>query len=123
MLTRLRNAGIARHAKVRLPASAIKQRLAELLRAEGYIAACRVVQEGVRAFLEIDLRYSADRRPALTGAKRISRPGLRVYTRAHEIPRVMGGIGMAIVSTPQGVMTGQEAFRRRLGGEVVCFVW
>ena len=123
MLTRLRNAVMARHDKVRVPHSGIKVRIAELLRDEGFIAGFTVVEESPRPWVEIDLRYDADNKPVLRGSKRVSSPGLRVYTRSREIPRVMGGIGVALVSTSSGLMTGSEARRRRLGGEVLAFVW
>ena len=123
MLTRMRNAVTARHRKVRVPHSSLKQGIAELLRTEGFIAGYAVVEESPRASIEIDLRYDANDEPLLRGSKRVSRPGLRVYTRAREIPRVMGGIGVALVSTSSGLMTGSEARRRRLGGEVLAFVW
>ena len=123
MLTRMRNAVMARHRKVRIPHSSLKVRVAELLRDEGFIAGFTVVEDSPRGWLEIDLRYDAENEPVLRGSKRVSRPGLRVYTRAREIPRVMGGIGVALVSTSSGLMTGSEARRRRLGGEVLAFVW
>lgn len=123
MLARLRNAVTARHRKVRVPHSGLKERIAELLRDEGFIAGFAVVDGSPRASIEIDLRYDANDEPLLRGSKRVSRPGLRVYARAREIPRVMGGIGVALVSTSSGLMTGSEARRRRLGGEVLAFVW
>jgi small subunit ribosomal protein S8 len=101
----------------------LKERIAELLRDEGFIAGFTVVTEAPRSWVEIDLRYDANDEPLLQGSKRVSRPGLRVYTRAREIPRVMGGIGVALVSTSSGLMTGSEARRRKLGGEVLAFVW
>ncbi len=122
MLTRLRNAAMARHTTVRMPHSSVKERLATILVDEGYVASAEVVDDGQRVWLDVTLRY-LDSRPMFAGAKRVSRPGLRIYTRAREIPRVMGGIGTAILSTSQGVMTGQDAARLRLGGEVLCFVW
>ena len=122
MLTRLRNASAARHTKVRIPHSTSKERLVAILTEEGFVDGSETIREGHRSWVDVSLRYlNGD--PAFRGAKRISRPGLRVYTRAREIPRVMGGIGLAIISTSQGVMTGPEAAKRRLGGEVVCFVW
>lgn len=123
MLARLRNAVVARQQRTRVPHSNLKEQIAELLRSEGFVQGFQVQEDGARKWLEVDLRYLADQQPALKGAKRVSRPGLRVYERAREIPRVMGGVGVALVSTSQGVMTGREAYRRRLGGEVLCFVW
>ena len=122
MLTRLRNAVAARHTKVRIPHSKSKARIAALLAEEGFVASTETIQEGQRAWLEVTLRYQ-NGEPAFGGAKRVSRPGLRIHTRAREIPRVMGGIGTAVVSTSQGIMSGREAAKRRLGGEIVCFVW
>ena len=122
MLTRLRNGSAARHTKVRIPHSTSKERLVAILTEEGFVDGSETIREAHRSWVDVSLRYlNGD--PAFRGAKRISRPGLRVYTRAREIPRVMGGIGLAIISTSQGVMTGPEAAKRRLGGEVVCFVW
>ena len=123
MLTRMRNAVTARHPKVRVPHSGVKECIAELLRDEGFITSFTVVEGSPRDSIEIGLRYDANDEPVLRGSKRVSRPGLRVYTRAREIPRVMGGIGVALVSTSSGLMTGSEARRRRLGGEVLAFVW
>ena len=122
MLTRLRNAVAARHTKVRIPHSKVKARIAALLVDEGFIGSVETVQEGHRAWLDVNLRYQ-NGEPAFGGAKRVSRPGLRIHSRAREIPRVMGGIGTAVISTSQGIMTGREAAKRRLGGEVLCFVW
>ncbi len=123
MLTRLRNAVMARHPRVRMPHSNLKVRIAEVLRDEGFVQAVSVQDDGARRWLDIELRYLADQQPAFRGAKRISRPGLRIHSRAQEIPRVMGGIGVALLSTSDGVMTGQDAVKRRIGGEVLCFVW
>lgn len=122
MLARLRNAVAARHTKVRIPHSKTKARIVALLVNEGFVAAVETVHEGHRTWLDVNLRYQ-NSEPAFGGAKRVSRPGLRIHTRAREIPRVMGGIGIAVISTSQGIMTGREAAKRRLGGEVLCFVW
>ena len=123
MLARLRNAVAARHARVRIPHSNTKARIASLLVDEGFVAGVATIHEGHRTWLEVDLRYHPDGEPTFGGAKRVSRPGLRIHSRAREIPRVMGGIGTAVISTSQGIMTGREAAKRRLGGEVLCFVW
>ena len=123
MLTRMRNAIMARHQKVKVPHSGIKQQIAEVLQAEGFIAGFEVSHDAPRTWIEIVLRYDADNEPVLRGSKRVSRPGLRTYSRAREIPRVMGGVGVSLVSTSNGLMTGSEARRRRLGGEVLAFVW
>ena len=122
MLARLRNAVGARHTKVRIPHSKTKARIVALLVDEGFIGSVETVHEGHRTWLDVNLRYQ-NGEPAFGGAKRISRPGLRIHSRAREIPRVMGGIGTAVISTSQGIMTGREAAKRRLGGEVLCFVW
>jgi small subunit ribosomal protein S8 len=122
MLTRLRNAVRARHTKVRIPHSKTKARIAAVLVAEGFVGSVETIHEGHRTWLDVHLRYQ-DGEPAFGGAKRVSRPGLRIHSRAREIPRVMGGIGSAVISTSQGIMTGREAAKRRLGGEVLCFVW
>ena len=122
MLTRLRNGVMARHTKVRMPHSKTKARIATLLVDEGFVASLETVHEDHRIWLDVHLRYQ-NGEPALAGSKRVSRPGLRIHTRAREIPRVMGGIGTAVISTSQGIMTGRDAAKRRLGGEILCFVW
>ncbi|HEX6349714.1 MAG TPA: 30S ribosomal protein S8 [Candidatus Dormibacteraeota bacterium] len=125
MLTRIRNANHARHAEVRVPASKLKLELARVLREEGYIASFEVERnEGVAGeTLRIQFKTRPDRRRVISGVKRISRPGLRVYARKTEIPRVLGGLGIAILSTSQGVMSGRQALRAGVGGEVLCYVW
>jgi small subunit ribosomal protein S8 len=122
MLTRIRNAIMARHTRVQIPASKMKVAIARILKEEGYIRDYEVAQDGAFSVMRITLRY-VDRRPVLTQLKRISKPGLRVYTRRDAIPRVRGGLGTAIISTPQGVMSGRQAYQQGLGGEVVCYVW
>jgi small subunit ribosomal protein S8 len=122
MLTRIRNAIMARHTRVLMPASNMKIAIAAILKEEGYIRDYEVTQAGPFRTLRITLRY-VDKRPVLTQLKRVSKPGLRVYTRRDNIPRVRGGLGTAIISTPQGLMTGRKAFQLGLGGEVVCYVW
>lgn len=123
MLTRIRNAVAARHDFVNVPASKLKEAIARVLKDEGYIKDFEVYTEGNRRYLRIHLSYTGKKEPVLTGLKRVSKPGLRVYVGKREIPRVYGGLGIAILSTPQGVMTGQEAWRKRIGGEVLCYVW
>jgi small subunit ribosomal protein S8 len=125
MLTRIRNATHARHTEVRVPASSLKLEIARVLRDEGYIAGYDVEKpEGSEGrMLRITFKQRPDRRPVITGLKRISRPGLRVYARKTDIPRVLGGLGIAILSTSQGVMSGRQANAAGLGGEVLCFVW
>ena len=123
MFTRIRNAAAARHDDVRIPASNVKRAVAEVLRQEGFVKNVNVSEEGARTILKVDLTYGDDRRALLTGIRRVSRPGLRVYVNQREIPRVFGGLGVAIMSTSQGVMSGREAWRRKIGGEVLCYVW
>ena len=124
MLTRIRNAVSARHDYVQMPASKLKVAIAGVLRDEGFIKNFEMVEEkGPHKLIRIQLSYSGKREPVLTGIQRVSKPGLRVYSQKREIPRVYGGLGVAILSTPQGVMTGQEARRRNVGGEVLCYVW
>lgn len=122
MLTRIRNATMARHTRVLVPASNMKVAIAQILKEEGYVRDFDVVKDNPQGTIRITLRY-VDRRPVLTQLKRVSKPGLRVYTRRDAIPRVRGGLGTAIISTPQGVMTGRKAYQLGLGGEVVCYVW
>ena len=125
MLTRIRNANVARHDVVRMPSSKLKEALAGILLREGYIAAFRVVDEQERpgSTLEVTMKYSPDRSTTISGLRRVSKPGLRVYMRADKMPRVLGGLGVAVVSTSQGLMTDREARKRRVGGEVLCYVW
>lgn len=123
MLTRIRNAVSARHDSVLVPASKLKMAIADVLKREGFIESYDVAEEGSRRNLKVRLRYTGQREPILSGLKRVSKPGLRVYVQKGEIPRVYGGLGVAIISTPQGVMTGQEAWRKRIGGEVLCYIW
>lgn len=123
MLTRLRNGALAGHSHISMPASRIKLKIAEILVKEGYVVGCEMIPQEPQGVLKLELKYDEERRPALHGLKRISKPGLRIYSRAREIPRVMGGVGIAIVSTPRGLMSGSQAYKSRLGGEVLCFVW
>jgi len=123
MCTRIRNAVSARHETVRIPHSKVKRAVAEVLQREGYIAGYTEEAEGARQYLRLRLNYRPDRRATLAGIRRVSRPGLRVYVNKGEIPRVYGGLGVAIMSTSHGVMSGQEAWRAKVGGEVLCYVW
>jgi small subunit ribosomal protein S8 len=122
MLTRIRNAILARHTRVLIPASKMKLAIARILKEEGYIKDFDLLKDNPQGTLRISLKY-VDKRPVLTQLKRISRPGLRVYTKRDDIPRVRGGIGTSIISTPQGLMTGRRAYQLGLGGEVVCYIW
>ena len=123
MLTRVRNAVQARHATVDIPFSKMKLAITKIMQDEGYIAGFEIMQQGNRKTLRLQLKYDADRRPIVTGLRRVSRPGLRVYTGMHDIPRVMGGMGTVVVSTNRGIMTGREARRRHLGGELLAEIW
>ena len=125
MLTRLRNANTAMHDDVSMPSSNLKESLAKLLEKEGYIAGFTISESDGRPgkTLRIDMKYSPDRQRVISGVRRVSSPGLRVYTKAERIPRVLGGLGVAIVSTSRGLMTDREARKRRMGGEVLCYVW
>lgn len=123
MLTRIRNALIARHETVDIPASTIKKSIAQILLSEGYIKGYELLEDGVRKTIRIQLKYGPNRQRVIVGIKRISRPGLRVYARKDEIPKVLGGIGIAIVSTSRGVMTDREARKQAVGGEVLAYVW
>ncbi len=123
MLTRIRNAVAVGHERVVMPSSKLKVGIAQILVDEGFIDRFEVTENGHSRKLELVLRYGERRRPAIVGIKRVSRPGHRVYRGASELPRVQGGIGVAVVSTSQGLLPDREARRRRLGGEIVCEVW
>jgi small subunit ribosomal protein S8 len=123
MLTRVRNASVARHREVVLPASRVKTEIARILVEEGFIASFESRVDDGHDLLVLTLKYVEGRTPVVTGLKRISKPGLRVYARKTEIPRVLGGLGVAILSTSHGIMTGQQARKLNLGGEVLCYVW
>ncbi len=123
MLTRLRNAVTAKHEQVTMPSSKMKVAIADVLKREGFIRSYDLVEEGSRRFMKVQLNYTGKKEPVLNGLQRVSKPGLRVYVQKREIPRVYGGLGIAILSTPQGIMTGQDAWRRSVGGEVICYVW
>jgi len=123
MLTRVRNASRARHTEVVVPASRTKREIARILKAEGFIAEVAEEQDGTAHVLRLTLRYVDGKVPVVSGLKRISKPGLRVYARKTDIPRVLGGLGIVIVSTSHGIMTGAEARKNQLGGEVLAYVW
>ena len=125
MLTRVRNANTAMHDEVRMPSSKQKIALADVLQREGYIGGYEVAPspKGVGEVLTIRMKYSPDRDRTISGLRRISTPGLRVYRKADSVPRVLGGLGVAVLSTSQGLMTDREARRRNVGGEVLCYVW
>ena len=123
MLSRIRNAARAAHEDVQIPTSKIKESIAKILAEEGYVDGYEVVRDAGHPYLQITLRYSEDREPAIAGIRRVSKPGRRVYRGASDLPRVLGGLGVAIISTSHGVMTDKEARRSRVGGEVLAYVW
>jgi small subunit ribosomal protein S8 len=123
MLTRVRNALSARHPKVDVPASKVKTEIARILKEEGYIANYKVAEEGVKKVIKIYLKYGSDNLPVISGIERVSRPGCRNYAGKNEIVQVQGGLGISILTTARGVMTGRTARRESVGGEVMCRVW
>ncbi len=125
MLTRIRNGNVAYHDEIRMPTSKLKESLAAILTREGYIDGFAVGQDEGKpaATLTIRMKYSPERARTISGIERVSKPGLRVYRGADRLPRVLGGLGVAVLSTSQGLMTDKEARRRRVGGEVLCYVW
>jgi len=123
MLTRIRNANTANHKTVDVPASRTKHAIAKILQDEGFIESFERLTEGPQGTIRIQLRYGPEKEKIITGLRRISRPGLRVYTGKTEIPRVLGGLGLVIMSTPQGIMSGKVARKRGVGGEVLAYVW
>jgi small subunit ribosomal protein S8 len=124
MLTRIRNANLARHQTTDIPATRMTRSIAQVLKNEGFITDFEEVEAGVKRHLVISLKYKGkNRRPIITALKRVSKPGLRVYSNRKELPRVLGGIGIAIVSTSSGIMTDRDARRQGVGGEVLCYVW
>jgi len=122
-LTRIRNAGMVYHDKVEVPASRIKRELAELLKAEGYIKDVEYIADDKQGVIRMYLKYGPNRERVITGLKRISRPGLRVYAKKDEIPKVLGGLGVAVISTSKGIMTDKKARKEGLGGEVISYIW
>ena len=123
MLTRIRNALVARHDFTDVPASKLKAALAGVLKKEGYIRDYEVKSQGSKRTIRLHLAYADGGEPVIIGLQRVSKPGLRVYAQRREVPRVYGGLGVAILSTPEGLVTGKEARRRGVGGEVLCYVW
>ncbi len=123
MLTRIRNAIMARHDSVLIPASRMKLGIANIIKDEGFINDFEVIKDKPHRAIKIYLRYSDKNQPVLSGLERISRPGLRMHVQRKEIPRVYGGLGIAILSTSKGVMTGQQAWRQGIGGELLCYLW
>lgn len=123
MLTRIRNGNSAKHESVDVPASKMKKEIAEILLKEGFIKSYDVIDDGVQGTIKVDLKYGRNDERIISGIKRISKPGLRVYAKGTEIPRVLGGLGIAIISTSKGVLTDKEARNQGIGGEVICYVW
>lgn len=123
MLTRIRNANVVRRRHVDVPGSRLKRAIAQILREEGFIESVQWLDEGGRRVLRLTLKYGPERKRVITGLRRVSRPGRRVYVGKSELPRVLGGLGIAIVSTSRGLMTDRRARREGLGGEVLCYVW
>ena len=123
MLTRIRNANSAKHETVDVPASNMKKAIAEILNNEGYIKSYQIIEDGKQGVIRIALKYSNNKEKVISGLKRVSKPGLRIYAGAEELPRVLKGLGIAIISTSKGVMTDKEARKQNIGGEVLAFVW
>ncbi|MGO1580363.1 MAG: 30S ribosomal protein S8 [Peptoniphilaceae bacterium] len=123
MLSRIRNGNNARHKSVDVPASNIKKEIAEILLREGYIKGYEVIDDDKQGMIRIDLKYGENREKVISGIKRISKPGLRVYVQNSDIPKVLGGLGIAIISTSKGILTDKEARNSNVGGEVICYVW
>jgi len=122
-LIQVRNASFAEHEKVDIPASKLKVRLAEIMKEEGFIKNFRLVEDSKQGILRIYLRYGPDQERVISGMKRVSRPGRRIYVAADKVPSVLGGIGVAILSTPRGLLTDRESRKERVGGEVLCYLW
>ena len=123
MLSRIRNANNARHKSVDIPCSKIKKEIAKILLDEGYIKGYDVVEDDKQGIIKIDLKYSQDGEKVISGLKRISKPGLRVYVKCEDVPKVLGGLGIAIISTSKGIITDKKARQDKVGGEVICYVW
>ena len=123
MLTRIRNANIAGHATVDIPASKIKKNIAEILVKEGYIKGYEVVAGETQDIIRVTMKYGPEKTKVISGIKKISKPGLKVYAKANEVPKVLGGLGIAIISTSSGLVTDKEARKLGVGGEVICYVW
>jgi small subunit ribosomal protein S8 len=123
LLTRIRNANMVRHEKLEVPASNIKKEIAEILKREGFVRDVEYIEDNKQGIIRIFLKYGSSNERVITGLKRISKPGLRVYAKADEVPRVLNGLGIALVSTSQGVVTDKEARAKQVGGEVLAYVW
>ncbi|CAM5220599.1 Small ribosomal subunit protein uS8 OS=Ureibacillus acetophenoni OX=614649 GN=rpsH PE=3 SV=1 [Ureibacillus acetophenoni] len=123
MLTRIRNANMVRHEKLEVPASNLKKQIAEILKREGFIRDVEYVEDNKQGIIRIFLKYGKDNERVITGLKRISKPGLRVYAKTNEVPKVLNGLGIALVSTSQGVLTDKEARAKQVGGEILAYIW
>ena len=123
MLTRIRNANSAKHDSVKIPASNMKKAIAQILVDEGYIKGFTVEEDGKQGMMEVQLKYGPNKSQVITGLRRVSKPGLRIYTNVEDMPKVMKGLGIAILSTPKGIMTDKDARKANVGGEVLAFVW
>ena len=123
MLTRIRNANMVRHEKLEVPASNLKKEIAEILKREGFIRDVEYVEDSKQGIIRIFLKYGQNDERVITGLKRISKPGLRVYAKTNEVPRVLNGLGIALVSTSQGLVTDKEARAKQIGGEIIAYVW
>ncbi|TFZ41830.1 30S ribosomal protein S8 [Soehngenia longivitae] len=123
MLTRIRNANSAKHDSVDIPASKIKKEIARILLDEGFIKGFDVIDDGKQGIIRVDLKYGKNGEKTISGIKRISKPGLKVYAKSEELPRVLGGLGIAIISTSKGIMTDRQARKENVGGEVICYIW
>ena len=123
LLTRIRNANTAKHATVDVPASNVKKAITQILVDEGYVKGFQVIEDGKQGVIRITLKYGDNRSPVITGLRRVSKPGLRIYASCEELPSVMKGLGVAIISTSKGIMTDKEARKQNVGGEVLAFVW
>ena len=123
LLTRIRNANVVHHDKVEIPASKIKRAVIQILKEEGFVKDFEVLSDGKQGILRVSLKYGPERDRVITGIKRISKPGLRVYAKKEQLPKVLGGLGIAIISTSQGIMSDKQARKSGLGGEVIAYVW
>ena len=123
MLTRIRNANTVGHETVEIPASKMKKAIAEILKEEGYIEDFDIIDDNKQGIIKITMKYGANKEKVITGIKKISKPGLKVYAKANDVPRVLGGLGIAIISTSKGVVSDKEARKMGVGGEVICYVW
>ncbi len=123
MLTRIRNANTVGHSEVEIPASKMKKAIASILEEEGYINGFEVLEDSKQGIIKVQMKYGADKEKVISGIKKISKPGLKVYAKANQIPKVLGGLGIAIISTSKGVVSDKEARKLGVGGEVICYVW